>query len=229
MAITHVDTVAARVTSNEVITVTAPTGIADNDLLIEFYNHNDNDVEPVTSSGFTQIESGVESSAGSDTTMASLFKIASSESGDYTISGTAPVSAQNTTGAVICLRGVDTSTPIDTTYVQASHYLKTVDNGGTTPQDIITTTPNAVVVLMIWVGGATTTAFSAPSGYAEIEDFTGSTTNFAAFTKTVVSPSTENPGAITVTGIGAGDECVMLTLAIRPAATGNPWYHYAQQ
>lgn len=217
MAITHVDSTSARATTDGDVTVAAPSGIADDDILLAWYLHTDNDAAPVTSTGFTALESGVEDATGQDTTAAMLFKIASSESGSYTLSGDSPPSPLTSNGVITCLSGINPSVQPDTAYSQGSHYLKQVDVAGVTNPSIVTTTDGAMVVLFIWAGGSAVTDFSAPSGYTKQEQLIGSASNMAIATKIVASASTETPGAWTVTDVGTTEEIVMFTVAVRPS------------
>lgn len=223
MAISHIDSTSARATSTEIVTVTAPTGIADDDQLLAWYIHTDNDVAPVTLTGFTQVEAGYEEGVtGQDTTFAMLRKTASSESGNYALTGDTPASApaQTSNGVVSCFRGVDTTTPLDVTYVQGSHVSKNATPATTNPA-ITTNTDNAVVVLFIWVSGASVTGFTAPSGYTEIEELINTSSNMAVAYKEVTTAGTETPGAWTATGIGTTETVEMMTLALKPASTAS--------
>ena len=221
MAITHVDTNFARVTVNGDITVTAPTGIADDDLLMAYYLHTDNDAEPVSCTGFTTIEAGVEDGLGGiDSTTAFFRKIASSEAGNYTMSGDSPPTPLTSNGVVGCFRGVDTTTPMDVTYVQGDHYSKHDNAASVTNDPIATVTDGAWVLLYIWIGQGNVTDFTAPSGYTIAVKNAGQTSsNVALAYKEVATAGTETPGPWTATGISTTEEVVTVTLAIRPAST----------
>lgn len=86
------------------LTITAPSGIADDDLLVALITTADAE-SAITSSGWT-LSSSVTHSGGSHDV---LYKVASSESGNYTFSWSGNSRA---TGFILRIEGADTTTPI---------------------------------------------------------------------------------------------------------------------
>ena len=167
------------------------------------------------------IEAGVEDGLGGiDSTTAFFRKIASSEAGNYTMSGDSPPTPLTSNGVVGCFRGVDTTTPMDVTYVQGDHYSKHDNAASVTNDPITTVTDGAWVLLYIWIGQGNVTDFTAPSGYTIAVKNAGQTSsNVALAYKEVATAGTETPGPWTATGISTTEEVVTVTLAIRPAST----------
>ena len=122
---------------------------------------------------------------------------------------------------ILAFRGVDTTTPLDVTFVEANHYTKTLNSGTTITADSITTnTAGAEVVVFCTNKGNTTTAISVPDGggYTEHEEISGPQRYSSGSSTNVASASTESPGVITFTGAAGGDEGLSITLALKPAA-----------
>jgi hypothetical protein len=129
MAISEVDTQTATTGNGTSVTVTKPSGTAQNDLLLAFFTSNSQNCTPPT--GFTEISDDVTEVF----RMQIFYKIAgSSEPSNYTFSvnSDAPIVC-----SVVALRGIDTSDPIDidpevnaTTGNQAEPYTSPSVSGG---------------------------------------------------------------------------------------------------
>lgn len=143
-------------------TVTAPSGIQDGDLLL-FLVATANTAATITGtpSGTTAIRNDATASI----TANSYWKIAASESGNYTFTASA-----NTTWAIACLliRGVNQTTPINVSGGQTGN--------ATDPIAPTITTTVANTMLVAWCSQAETLAntYTAPSGYVERADLNSS-------------------------------------------------------
>lgn len=123
-------------------------------------------------------------------------------------------------GAVgFALRGVDDITPEDATPVNATVAGSSAPNPGA----ITTVTPGAMVLVF---GGnfANDAAVTPPTGYSngiEINsDGSSSNITVAAAMKEIASPGVENPAAWT--GWNSSSFSAAITVAVRPAASGQP-------
>lgn len=146
-------------------TVTAPTGIADDDFLLLTVLTAANPTAPAATApgGFTEIGSSIGvTSAGFNLVTRSFYKRASGESGNYTVTHAAGSSQAN----IAVFRGVDWDTgPLDATQTQNS-------GTGTTRvwTGLTTVTANAMVVAAGFDWGDTSNNLTPPSGMTEALD-----------------------------------------------------------
>lgn len=200
------------------IVVTAPASIADNDLLIYSATAQGGPLASAwdVPSGFTEIDSN-NYVAGRDLSHAIGYKVASSESGDYTLQILDATSGIDRSAGIIVLRGIDISTPIDVTYVQGTHYTEQQNDPTPTPSAITTVTDGAWVIITSGVTTSALTTGVAPSGYTlRIDE--KQIANLHLATKEVANAGAETPAAWGHTGGSAGAESATFTIAIRPAA-----------
>jgi len=206
------------------VTGTEPTSTAQNDLVLALVGVNDDTGVWTDPADFTQIDD-VEGASGSPDMRCYIgYKVRGADAGSgyaWSYSG----ASGGCTCTLITLRGIDTSTPIDTTYVQGSHF-----NDGTlnTPNEaasaITTTTDAAWVVLLQLMTQGISGAAGSPSGYTERADhLTGAVTSRGSYvcTKEVASAGAETPGDFTHTDVTGTSENRTFTLAIRPAVTAT--------
>jgi hypothetical protein len=220
MATSFIDATSADDGANDDIIVTAPTGIQDNDLLLGFYAcYGDTEITalPVTLSGFTQLTSKFEQ-VGTDVTLAIFYKVASSESGNYTFTGS-HTGTPETSAMIAVFRGVDTSTPFDVTFVEGTHYVRSLDFGTGTdefqPANITTNTDNAWTLIFSWVGFGNITDFSGPTGFTEREQIIGANRNIHFTTKEQATAGIVNPGTITAAPASDSTDSSTYTLALK--------------
>lgn len=126
--------------------ITAPTSIANGDLLVAVLHAGNSSGTAVTvtpPAGFTEVTNSPIAESYSGYTIAShvYYKVASGESGNYTFSH----SSADTEGYMYRLTGADTSTPIDVTPATAVANL--VNNGTTTELATITTVTNGAFII----------------------------------------------------------------------------------
>ena len=126
--------------------ITAPTSIANGDLLVAVLHAGNSSGTAVTvtpPAGFTEVTNSPIAETFSGYTIAShvYYKVASGESGNYTFSH----SSADTEGYMYRLTGADTSTPIDVT--PATSVANLVNNGTTTELATITTVTNGAFII----------------------------------------------------------------------------------
>lgn len=200
-------------TAVQTIEISAAAGIQDGDLLIICGFADDNQSLTLNEGGWTE-ETEVQDAAGGDKVIAVYTRIASSESGTYTldVGGGAGV---RMIGFMVAYQDVDQTTPMD---------AAVTTNSGTTnsdthdPSAITTVTDNAIVCS--YVGAVQTTAGdrTPPSGYTERVD--SGATDWVGFAEIdVATAGVEDPG--TWSGLTSGADSASITLAIRPAAGGG--------
>lgn len=128
--------------------------------------------------------------------------------------------------ALMCFNAVDTGTPLDVTFVEATHSNEALSNCLQAPSAITTVTDNAwVLVIKAWTGAVAGVTHGAPSGYTLRTDLTNANRSIASATKEVSPAGTETPGVWTTTGTSEADEdMINYTIALRPAggAAGSP-------
>lgn len=201
-------------------TITAPSSIANGDLLVAVLHAGNSSGTAVTvtpPAGFTEVTNSPIAETFSGYTIAShvYYKVASGESGNYTFSH----SSADTEGYMYRLTGADTSTPIDVTPATAVANL--VNNGTTTELATITTVTNGAFII------AQDSAWDAPgagnwSGTTPTLTTrrTGSISKLADGTQTTAGAT----GARTRTNgnTGGGNlPWVSIIVAIRPATASN--------
>jgi hypothetical protein len=169
MAITWVSSSNTTYASRTNTTVTAPSGITDDDVMIAllFMGRGTSGMPtPTAPSGWTEIGSGSErvGSGGFYGILRAYIKVASGESGNYTWTH----SALSSQGWIGVFRGVDTTTPQDTT---------ATTNRGTTGltrtwSGLTTATDGAWIVALGHDWADTTNNLSPPTGMTERLDVT---------------------------------------------------------
>lgn len=110
--------------STATITITKPSGTADNDIMVAWIKHNANEAESTVPTGWTN--RGELWNAGSSSFFRIYTKVASSEGADYTWTW---ATAARTGGSIVTYRdGFNTSDPIDvvsnTAYVTSNTILR---------------------------------------------------------------------------------------------------------
>lgn len=150
------------------VTVTKPTGLTDDDILIAIAQSSDQLGGDWSCSGWTVL-AGQQTTAGRDMNTTVLRKVitdASGEPANYTFTNS-DTDTRNLSASIFIVRGGDTSTPEDAT---------TQENAGTdscTPDSpsITTTTDGALVICISCFNSATAyLTFSAPTDYTLLYD-----------------------------------------------------------
>lgn len=200
-----------------------PTGTTTDDVVIAWFaNGGDGGTTP-SCTGFTTI-GFVESALYNDVTVYMGYKVAGgSEGSTYTCSYAG--SGSNQTHAFIAtFRGVDTTTPIDVTYVEGSHFNREQNDSTPTPQPITTVTDGAFVVYGMMAGDTATTAITPSSGYTEAEELIFNNRHGELAYKEVATAGLETPSAITLVNGAGTEDPAMIIIALRPlvTATTNP-------
>lgn len=206
-------------------TPTEPTGTAQDDLVLAFCSLDDNGNASGTWTApgdFTQIDQFQVGVATFDHTVYLGYKIrGASEGSGYTFSNS------GTAGALECSltswRGVNTSTPLDVTYVKATHYRETLNDAGATAAKAITTATNNAWVVLVehWNNDNTYTA-GAPSGYTlDYDNAAQANRNVVFAHKAIGTAGAETPGAWTHSNLSATVDSASFTLALKPAGSAS--------
>ena len=176
-----------------------------------------------TPGGFSVIDNAHFEGAGNDRLGGYFYKISDGTETSIACTGTEAGSVEMTCVAAV-FRGVDTSTPIDQTYVGSS---AGATNNPDTPA--IVTQTNSAWVLSQWFysqPGDVTGVTSPPSGYDQRFFEVGVANDSipgGIASKEVTSAGSEDPGVWTITGTVADGGMLYATFALRPAvATSVP-------
>ena len=225
MAITFIAVGADSRTAGTTLELAAPAGIQDGDLLVAIGMAADDVAIEIDEVGFNE-ELNITNVTASDSALVVATKIASSESGTYTLKVEGATS-ETLMGFVLLYRGVDQTTPQDQT---PTSVIDATNSDTHDPAAITTQTDGAVVISIavatqnsIGEGGSTP-----PSGYVlrgEDARTTGFQEWIGAADKTVATAGSENPG--TWSGLSSTADSGSITTAIRPAASG-PSSHQMQ-
>jgi len=211
MAITFVDGSANTGTGTSV-TPTEPSGAAQNDLIIMATCVNTIDGVWTDPADFTEIDQNTATLGAPDTRNYIGYKIRGADAGSgyaMSYSGT----SGNYASLISCYRGVDTSQPIDTTYVNATHFTSASNNMNLAAKAIDTTTANAWVVLYYFSTNPALTGVGAPSGFTQRDAGTG-TVNAYTCDFADGAASTVTPGVFTHTG-SDGQDPRIFTISLR--------------
>ena len=204
------------------IEVAKHASTADDDLMVLVGVCSDNVSLDVNEAGWTEQEEALWSVA-SDGALVVATKIASSESGDYTLRVTGATS-ETLRAFILTYRGVDTGTPMDAT---ATKLVDMTNSDIHDPPAIITVTANAFVLTVV---GATQSDGAAikPTGYTLRREYgTGSGLGEYVGVADIDAGAagSEDPG--TWSGLSATADSGSITIALRPAASG-PSAHQMQ-
>lgn len=224
MAVPVYETDSSTSASGTSVTVTAPTGIADDDILASGAS-TDHSAAGGSSTTYTFPSGFSDSGAGKLTTAASdvgislqvQYKLASSESGNYTINQTLN---RLMGGSVARISGCDTSDPIDVT---AS---STGESSEPTVPAITTTVDNCLVLAFVtW--DQSKGLVSGPTGWTLGEHLDVSGHDQLIYYQEKATAGTISAEAI---DISSGTDWGIVVVAFQePQAAGNPHYYYAQQ
>jgi hypothetical protein len=183
---------------------------------------NTNDGAWVDPADFTQITLKNETLGNADLQAYLGYKIRAAGAGDALRFdfGSGSTAAGMTVG-VLCFSGVDSATPIDVSYVGATHYNSFVD-AATSAAKAITTVTNGALVLILQNFTAALDTAVAPSGYAEIfNQPTAVTSNnsrhILVYSKSIAVAGAETPAAFGHTDSPADSDTRNFTIALRPS------------
>jgi hypothetical protein len=200
-------------------TVTEPDGAAEDDLLLGFCSRgNDtNDGTWTDPADWTEITQKDDTTGSADRQMYVGYKVRGSSAGDtltFSFGGT----AAGISCVVMAFRGVDTSTPFDVTYVEATHYNTFADSGANDAARAITTVTNNAWVVLLQAFTIEIEAAGSPSGYTERfsvpADVTSShSRHIYGATKEKATAGVETPGVWTHTETDGDADTSNFTLA----------------
>lgn len=207
------------------ITVTKPTGLANDDILYAIIARDWNSGGDFACSGWTAL-AGQSTTPGRNFETTILRKVitdAGSEGADYTFTNSD--SATRATAAVIAIvRGGDESTPEDATTTESAG----TDDPTPDSPSITTNTADALVLAFCTLNDTTDAAvvYVAPSTYtlADSEVHEGDATSVSCGIAYATKASAGASGALTWqnTSGAAGSEWHTYTVAVKPGAGGTP-------
>ena len=158
-AVTHRNTQTGTATGATSVSVTKPTGVQANDLLVAHVMVTGNVTASIAGSGWTAITSGT---AANQATQASFYKIAGgSEPASYSFTWTGSQAAAAT---VTAYYGIKSSSAFDVNSAVAS-----ANNTTTVTANSVTTTANDDIVLAFF-GSASNSTYTPPGGWNERGD-----------------------------------------------------------
>lgn len=193
----------ALVAASTGVTVSKPTGVADGDVLYAFVAKNTYaDTNAFTCSGWTALANvSIGSVTENDRHTVILRKVitnAAGEASTYTFVTTSGTTS-GMIGIIVCVRGLDTSTPEDVSPT-TSHRVFAVNDATPASTDITTVTPNAFVMqyCLLALGVAGQKTWGPPSGYTQNANATaGETTSATLKMQAGVAYKTQaSPGAV---------------------------------
>jgi hypothetical protein len=202
-------------------TLAEPTGTQQNDLLICNMSMAQQDGDWAKPADHTWIDASIVTAGGTAMELAASYKIRGATAGDalsFAYSGSAGANR------VSCytLRGIDTTTPLDVTFAEGSHYAQATNDPVAACAAVTTVTDGAWVMLLQTVSLSNISAAAAPTNYTLRFNEVGTSNRQAATaTREIAAAGTETPGTWGHTGGGGTDDARCLTLAIRPAAAGG--------
>jgi len=203
------------------IEVTPPGTIVDGDQVRIFAYFDDDQTISCPESGFTK-EDEIQSITGGDMAVATFYKTASSESGNYTVNFGGP--AGNARCVAVAVSGIDTGTPVDAASTSSED---TADQDTYDPPAITTVTANAWVWSLMGANQSAGTGLTQPSGYTLVAEG-NSSDNFGVAYIDAGATGVEDPG--NWSGIGSSADSAGITIAMRPAGAAaaspkNPLGH----
>lgn len=196
-------------------TPTEPTGAAEGDIIVCFGTHGATDGSWTDPADFTELDQ-VASAASAD--MYIGYKIRGADAGNgYTFSYSGTGDAMRVT----CLAWTGDAPQLDVTYVRASHHNSQTNDAGATAAPAITTNTNGAVAVIfqhIEADGAFTQGV--PTGYTSRADHQVNDRVHQIVEKSIVTATTETPGAWNHTDVGATADSSNFTIAIGETPAG---------
>jgi hypothetical protein len=188
--------------------VTPPANVDDGRILLLIAAlENQNETLTLDESGWTQVDQ-VGTAGGSDRVLAVWRKVASSETGNYTVTHTTVVDFW---GVMLSYPGVDNTTPED---VAATN--NTVNDSNThTPASISPITDQNWPISVIWKGGGASTAATIPTDSTQRVN-----QNTGTWVMAIVDQGPQGTGAFQFndwSGFGASGDSLSITIALKPA------------
>lgn len=227
MAITFVNAATERFASATSVSPAEPASAAEDDVFIALSSIDSVDGAWTDPAGWTEVAQFANDFNLVEHQISYIARGVSAPGLSWSYSGTAaPIRT-----TIYAFRGVDTTTPLDVTWVKASHYQQLTDDPTGANPAITTNTDNSMILLLH------TTRFSAggtpgaPSGYSLSSTGHGSQPQQNAAYKVLATAGTETPGVWTHTGFSVGADPDEFTLALKedaaagiiiPVPTG-PW------
>lgn len=214
------------------LTAAEPTGTVQNDVVVAYAarGSNTDDGDWVDPADFTQGDLQDETTGNADGQLYWGYKVRGATAGNaltWTFGGTA-------TGMslIVCsFRGVDTTTPIDVTYVDATHYVASNNAHTTAAKPITTVTNNAWVLILQNLTQELDGACVAPAGYTiqlQTSNCAANNSRHALFaTKEKAVAGVETPGVWGQVDTDGNADTRQYTIALRPAVAAPPTFAFA--
>jgi len=202
----------ATVTSGQTIEIPAGAGIVDGDGLVIIGFADDNQALSLNEGGWAE-DTEAQGATGGDKAIAVYRKIASSESGTYTldVGGGADVKMK---GVMLVYQDVD-PTQFD---VVSTTFEGPANQDTHNPASITTSTDGAIVVSAVAAVQTTASPGTQPSGYT-MRAQNGTTDYLGVADITVATAGLEDPG--NWSGLGTSSDSISITFAIRPSSASS--------
>ena len=205
-------------------TPSEPASCVEDDFIIAVAMWQDDDSSGGTitdPADFTQLDNFAET-LGPDGIYYLGHKVRGSDAGNGYAFSTSSGSDNNHVD-LLCFRGVDTTTPLDVTYVKATHYQVRQNDATGAAKAITTSTDNAVVVLLQSArsGSLSNGNGAPPTNYTEALDaeLGVSADGFYSAFRTITSFGLETPGSFNHTDTNNNVDMGIFTIALKEAAT----------
>jgi hypothetical protein len=196
-------------------TLAPPTNLQDGDLLVCVMGCARQETWTLPSgwnNWCTPMQIGAE---GDKITHQLAYKVASSESGNYTFTVT---TASNMSLGLFALRGVDTSTIWDVTPNHTTHHIKTLEDTTPPVPGLTTNTDGAVVLQCSWAGRYPTGISTDQSGATELWEIIYNNANQLCHIETVSTAGAYSACTHTYAGAVSDMDSVSLVVAFKPGA-----------
>lgn len=198
-------------------TMTKPTGVANDDLLVAVFN-SDGASDPSSSPSGWTAEANINTIAGNDSSVHAYYKVITNAAGEPATYQWDKASGETWYGTILRISGADTTTPMDATAV-------TSEPGNTstpTSPSITTVTNNAMLLAVSSADSRIVAITSNPSGMTGQGDVFGTTSGTGRGGCAVASEIQATAGASGTKSwtLDTSYDCLSIMLAIRPDAAG---------
>lgn len=160
--ITYISSSSTSNAASTSIVVPAPANLQDGDVMITCIDSNDGPSAITTLAGWTQINKVTTANGNISAEMATYYKVASSESGNYTWT---TASSTRNSAALSVFRGVKTTAVVNTSAAQT-----TASSATQTAPTITPTVDNCMLVFCVSSDATGAYTYTPPTGYTEAVD-----------------------------------------------------------
>ena len=208
--------VAGFTTTPATVTSNVPAGVTDDDLMLAFITISSNTTVIVPPAGWTELDS-ISHNVNTPQRSAIYYRVASSEPASY---AWAHDGTNRWQGVLVqAWRDVDTSTPFDTVYSQATH-TEHYPGDPNPPNEAITTVTDAARVILFHFYRSALDTSVAPSGYSlDANSINAANRTLQVADRSVATAGAEAPGDWLHTDTETDKDSQVWSIALRPAST----------